>query len=76
MAKRPASSPAQDEKKTKKHMYQENGFGTVSEHVETYFHFPEMEADNTTYTTTDSKSDDTQNLPSETGIHRFSGKMQ
>ena len=61
IGKRPASSPAQDGKEMTNHMYQENGFGTISEHVETDFHFLEMEAD-----TTDSISDDMQILPSET----------
>ena len=61
VGKRPASSPAHEDRETKKYMYQENGFGTISEHVEPDPHFSEMEAE-----ITDSKADDAHIPPSET----------
>ena len=63
VGKRPASSPAQEEKGAKKHMYQENVFGTISEHEETDPRFLQMEAE-----TSISKTNDTLIQPSDNNI--------
>ena len=60
VGKRPASSPVQEEKGAKKHMYQENIFGTISKHEETDPRFLQMEAE-----TSISKTNDTLIQPSD-----------
>ena len=63
VGKRPASSPAHEDRETKKYMYQGNDFGTISEHVESGSQLSEMEAE-----ITDIKNDDAHIPPSEIDI--------
>ena len=60
---RDKSSPAHENRETKKYMYQGNDFGMISEHVESGSHLSEMEAK-----ITDIKNDDAHIPPSEIDI--------
>ena len=70
--KRPATSPAYEDREPKKHMFQESSFGTINEHVESELQFPDMEAE-----TIDTITDDSQITPREidTEVQRDSGRQ-